>query len=109
MKQYLLTAGPTPVPERVLLAMARPVLYHRAPAFMECLKETQDGLKWLFQTNQTVVQLAGSGTLAMEAAVAHFLRTGDKALGSRGGKFGERWAKIAQAYGIDCVNIDVEW
>jgi aspartate aminotransferase-like enzyme len=109
MKQYLLTAGPTPVPERVLLAMARPVLYHRAPAFMECLKETQEGLKWLFQTKQTVVQLAGSGTASMEAAVANFLRTGDKALVIRGGKFGERWAKIAQAYGIECVNVDVEW
>ena len=43
MKEYLLTAGPTPVPERVLLAMARPMLYHRAPAFTECLKETRRG------------------------------------------------------------------
>ena len=50
MKEYLMTAGPTPVPERVLLAMAAPVLYHRAPAFMECLKECREGLKWLFQT-----------------------------------------------------------
>jgi aspartate aminotransferase-like enzyme len=109
MKQYLLTAGPTPVPERVLLAMARPVLYHRAPAFMECLKETQEGLKWLFQTKQPVIQLTGSGTLAMEAAITNFLSAGDKALVVRGGKFGERWAKIAQAYGIQCVTIDVEW
>jgi aspartate aminotransferase-like enzyme len=109
MKQYLLTAGPTPVPERVLLAMARPVLYHRAPGFMECLKETQEGLRWLFQTKQLVIQLTGSGTLGMEAAVTNFLRHGDKALIIRGGKFGERWGKIAQAYGIECVNVDVEW
>lgn len=109
MKEYLLTAGPTPVPARVLLAMARPVLYHRAPAFMEALKETQEGLKWLFQTKQQVIQLAGSGTLAMEAAVTNFLRQGDKALVIRGGKFGERWGKIVQAYGIDAVFIDVEW
>src|SRR5437868_1823336 len=107
MKQYLLTAGPTPVPERVLLAMARPVLYHRAPGFTECLKETQEGLKWLFQTSQTVLQLAGSGTLAMEAAVTNFLRQGDRVLVIRGGKFGERWGKIAQAYGVETVNIDV--
>jgi aspartate aminotransferase-like enzyme len=109
LKQYLLTAGPTPVPERVLLAMARPMLYHRAPAFTECLRETQQGLKWLFQTGQTVLQLAGSGTLAMEAAVSNFLRQGDKVLVIRGGKFGERWAKIALAYGIETVTVDVEW
>jgi len=109
MKQYLLTAGPTPVPERVLLAMARPVLYHRAPDFMECFKETQEGLRWLFQTKQTILQLTGSGTIGMEAAVTNFLRQGDKALIIRGGKFGERWGKIAQAYGIECVNVDVEW
>lgn len=89
--------------------MARPVLYHRAPAFTECFKETQEGLKWLFQTKQIVLQLAGSGTLAMEAAVCNFLRHGDKALVIRGGKFGERWGKIAQAYGIETVNVDVEW
>jgi aspartate aminotransferase-like enzyme len=109
MKQYLLTAGPTPVPERVLLAMARPVLHHRTPAFNECLKETQEGLKWLFQTKQTVLQLTGSGTAAMEAAVSNFLRQGDKVLVICGGKFGERWGSIAQAYGLTTVNIDVEW
>jgi len=109
MKQYLLTAGPTPVPERVLLAMARPVLHHRTPAFNDCLKETQEGLKWLFQTKQTVLQLTGSGTAAMEAAVSNFLRQGDRVLVIRGGKFGERWGRIAQAYGLSTVNIDVEW
>ncbi len=109
MKEYLLTAGPTPVPERVLLAMARPMLYHRAPAFTECLKEAQDGLKWLIQTKQLPMVLAGSGTVGMDAAVCNFLRTGDKAIVIRGGKFGERWGKICQAYGIECVFIDVEW
>jgi aspartate aminotransferase-like enzyme len=109
MKEYLLTAGPTPVPERVLLAMARPMLYHRAPAFTECLKEAQDGLKWLIQTKQLPLVLAGSGTVGMDAAVCNFLHTGDKAIVIRGGKFGERWGKICQAYGIECVFIDVEW
>jgi aspartate aminotransferase-like enzyme len=109
MKEYLLTAGPTPVPERVLLAMARPILYHRAPAFTECLKEVQEGLKWLIQTKQLPLILAGSGTIGMDAAVCNFLRTGDKAIVIRGGKFGERWGKICQAYGIECVFVDVEW
>jgi aspartate aminotransferase-like enzyme len=109
MKEYLLTAGPTPVPERVLLAMARPMLYHRAPAFTECLREVQEGLKWLMQTKQQPLVLTGSGTIAMDAAVCNFLSTGDKAVVIRGGKFGERWGKICEAYGITCVYVDVEW
>jgi aspartate aminotransferase-like enzyme len=109
MKEYLLTAGPTPVPERVLLAMARPMLYHRAPAFTECLREVQDSLRWLMQTKQLPLILGGSGTAGMDAAVCNFLKTGDKAIVVRGGKFGERWGKICQAYGVECVFIDVEW
>jgi aspartate aminotransferase-like enzyme len=109
MKEYLLTAGPTPVPERVLLAMARPMLYHRAPAFTECLREVQDSLRWLMQTKQLPLVLAGSGTAGMDAAVSNFLHTGDKAVVIRGGKFGERWGRICQAYGIECVFVDVEW
>lgn len=109
MKEYLLTAGPTPVPERVLLAMARPMLYHRAPAFTECLREVQEGMKWLMQTKQQPLLLTGSGTIAMDAAVCNFLSSGDKAVVIRGGKFGERWGKICEAYGITCVYVDVEW
>jgi aspartate aminotransferase-like enzyme len=109
MKEYLLTAGPTPVPERVLLAMARPMLYHRAPSFTECLREVQDNLRWLLDTKQLPLVMAGSGTVGMDAAVCNFLRTGDKALVIRGGKFGERWGRICQAYGIECVFVDVEW
>ena len=108
-KQYLLTAGPTPVPEEVLTAMARPVPYHRAPAFAECFREVQEGLQWIFQTAQPVLVLAGSGTAAMDAAVTNFLSPGDKTLVVRGGKFGERWAEIAAAYGVTVVPLDVEW
>src|SRR5262245_8558815 len=109
MKQYLLTAGPTPVPERILLAMAEPVLYHRAPAFAALFKATAQGLRWIFQTEQPVIQIAGAGTAGMEAAVTNFLQTRDKVLVIRGGKFGERWEKIAAAYGLECVCLDVEW
>ena len=63
----------------------------------------QDSLRWLLQTKQLPLLLTGSGTVAMDAAVCNFLRTGDKALVIRGGKFGERWGKICQAYGIECV------
>jgi aspartate aminotransferase-like enzyme len=109
LKHYLLTPGPTPVPERVLLAMARPIIHHRTADFARVFAEAADGLKWIFQTKQPVLMLSGSGTLAMEAAVVNTLRRGDKALCIVGGKFGERWRNICKAYGVDVVSLDVEW
>jgi aspartate aminotransferase-like enzyme len=109
IKQYLLTPGPTPVPERVMLAMARPIVHHRMPAFAALFQEAADGLKWIFQTRQTVLMLAGSGTLGMEAAVVNTMRRGDKALCVVGGKFGERWRSLCKAYGIEVVSLEVPW
>jgi len=109
LKQYLLTPGPTPVPERIMLAMARPIVHHRMPAFTAIFNEAAEGLKWLFQTSQPVLQLAGSGTLAMEAAVINTMKRGDKALCVVGGKFGERWRNICKAFGIEFVELTVEW
>jgi len=60
-------------------------------------------------TEGDVFTLASSGTGAMETAVVNVLAKGDKAVTVRGGKFGERWGEICTAYGIDTVNIDVEW
>jgi aspartate aminotransferase-like enzyme len=109
LKQYLLTPGPTPVPERVMLAMAQPMIHHRMPAFIAVLNEAAAGLKWIFQTAQPVLMLAGSGTLGMEAAVVNTMKRGDKALCVVGGKFGERWRSICKAYGIEFISLDVEW
>jgi aspartate aminotransferase-like enzyme len=109
IKQYLLTPGPTPVPERVMLAMARPMIHHRMPAFGELFAEAAEGLKWLFQTTRPVLMLSGSGTFAMEAAVVNTMKRGDKALIVVGGKFGERWRSICKAFGIEFVALDVPW
>lgn len=109
MKKYLFTPGPTPVPEEVLLAMAGPILHHRAADFIPLFEEVRKNLKWLYQTEQDVFLFASSGTGAMEAAVSNLLRKGDHALVVRGGKFGERWAEICEAYGVQVTNIDVEW
>ena len=109
LKQYLLTPGPTPVPERVMLAMAKPIVHHRMPAFTTIFNEAAVGLKWVFQTKQPVLMLAGSGTLAMEAAIVNTMKRGEKALCVVGGKFGERWRNICKAHGIETVNLDVEW
>lgn len=109
LKQYLLTPGPTPVPERVMLAMARPMVHHRMPAFTAIFNEAAEGLKWIFQTREPVLMLSGSGTLGMEAAVVNTMRRGDKALCVVGGKFGERWRNICKAHGLEVVSLEVEW
>jgi len=108
-KNYLLTPGPTPVPERVLLKMSEPIIHHRHPEFREILSEVREGLKYLFQTQNEVLLFASSGTGAMEGAVANTLCRGERVLVVRGGKFGERWAEICSAYGLEVDNIDVEW
>jgi len=108
-KKFLLAPGPTPVPERALLAMAEPMLHHRTPQFEAIFKEAAEGLRWLFQTEKDVLILAASGTGGMEGSIANFFSPGDKALVVNGGKFGERWTKICQAYGLKVTEIMVEW
>lgn len=108
-KILLLTPGPTPVPERVLLAMAKPMIHHRTSEFQEILKEVAENLKYVFCTKNDVLVLTSSGTGAMESSVANLLSPGDTAITVRAGKFGERWSEICEAYGIKPVNIDKAW
>ena len=104
MKKYQLMApGPTPVPSQVLLAMAQPMIHHRTPEYEALFIEVRAGLKALFQTVHDVVPLTCSGTGAMEAAVVNTLSAGDTVVIIQAGKFGERWAEIAKAYGLDVV------
>jgi len=109
MKRYLLAPGPTQVPPEVLLAMAQPMLHHRAPEFVTLFKEIREDLKWLFQTRQDVLTLVSSGTGGMEGAISNFLSPGDKALYVNGGKFGERWGKLCKTFGVTGIEIKVEW
>jgi len=109
MKQYLFTAGPTPVPERIQLCMAQPILYHRAPAFSELFANVRERLKWIFGTTQEVITLSATGTGGMEAAIANLCSPKDEVIYVNGGKFGERFGKIAQAYGLTAHAISVEW
>ena len=78
LKRYLLAPGPTPVPPEVLLAMARPMIHHRAPEFDKLFAEVREDLKWLFQTRNDVLILASSGTGGMEGSVSNFLSPGDR-------------------------------
>ena len=109
LKRRLLTPGPVAVPERVLLAMAQPLIHHRAPDFIPVFQEVRENLKRVFQTEQDVLVLACTGTGGLEAAVSNLLDRGDRAVVVRGGKFGERFAEICDVYGIETVCVDVEW
>jgi aspartate aminotransferase-like enzyme len=109
IKSYLLAPGPTPVPPEVLAAMSLPVIHHRTPQFGTVLAEVQEGLRELFGTAQEVLVLAASGTGAMESAVSNLLAAGDEAIVVNAGKFGERWTKICQAYGVRVHEMRVEW
>lgn len=109
LKRYLLAPGPTPVPPEVLLSMAMPIIHHRSPDFLPVLDSAKKGLQWLFQTKNDVLILASTGTGGMVGAVNNFFNPGEKALVINGGKFGERWTKICQAYGLKVEEIVVEW
>jgi aspartate aminotransferase-like enzyme len=108
-KVSLLAPGPTPVPPRTLLAMAQPLIHHRSSDFLDIFGQVREGLKKLFKTKNDVLVFCSSGTGAMESAVANLLSPGDKAIAIRGGKFGERWTELLEAYGCQAVNLDVEW
>jgi serine---pyruvate transaminase len=109
LKQYLMTAGPTPLPPAVSQAMAQPMLYHRAPAFVEVYARALGRLKSVFQTGNEVLVFAASGTGALESAVANLTRPDEPVLVASCGKFGERWAELCDAYGARTVHWETEW
>ena len=109
VKQYLMTAGPTPVPPEVSQAMATPMLYHRAPAFDELYERVLGRLPSVFATANPVLAFAASGTGAMESAVANLVRPGTEALALAAGKFGERWIGLCESYGADLATHDPGW
>jgi len=108
-KQYLMTAGPTPVPPAVSQAMAAPMLYHRAPAFDELYERVLGRLPGVFRTSNDVLAFASSGSGALESAVANLVRPGDKILVGAAGKFGERWIQLGEAYGAEVVRYEPGW
>ena len=108
-KHMLMIPGPTPVPERVLLAMAKHPIGHRSGDFGKIMAEVTENLKWLHQTEHDVLALTASGTGAMEAGIINFLSPGDRVLAGVNGKFGDRWAKLSKAYGLEVDIISSQW
>jgi aspartate aminotransferase-like enzyme len=109
IKQRLFTPGPTDVPAEVLIEMAKPIFHHRTARFKEMFAAVNDGLKKLFLTANDVITIAGSGTAGMEAAMASAVPRDKKVLVAQGGKFAERWVKVAKAYGMQLDEVKVEW
>jgi aspartate aminotransferase-like enzyme len=101
--------GPTPLPERVVRAMNRPLIDHRGPEFAAILAEVTAGAKRVFKTKNDLLLLTSSGTGGLESAVANLVSPGDEVVVALCGNFGERFAGLAAAYGCDVVRLEFEW
>lgn len=101
----LLTPGPTPVPEVTRKLMAEPIFHHRTPRYRKIFGDVSERLKRVFMTKNPVYTFAGSGSLAMEAAIVNFHSAGDKILVGENGKFAERFTAIAKAFGLNPIVI----
>ena len=108
-KRYLFAPGPTPVPPEVLAAIARPVVHHRSPDFRPIYERCLARLRDVFRTEQDVLLFGSSGTGAMESAVANLCSPGDRVVAVVAGSFGNRWAAIAEAYGLEVERVDYDW
>ena len=101
--------GPTPLPERVVRSMNRPMIDHRGPEFAAILAEVTAGAKRVFRTKNDLLLLTSSGTGGLESAVANLVSPGDEVVVALCGNFGERFAALAAAYGADVVRLEFEW
>src|SRR5205814_9465549 len=101
--------GPTPLPERVVRSMNRPMIDHRGSEFAAILGELTAGAKRIFKTNGDLLLLTSSGTGGLESAVANLISPGDEVVAALCGNFGERFAALASAYGAEVVRLEFEW
>jgi aspartate aminotransferase-like enzyme len=108
-KRYLMTPGPTPVPPQVLAAMAEPMIHHRAADFRKHYGECLARLKQVTRTESDVLMFTSSGTGAFESAVVNLCAPGERVVAVTAGSFGDRWVKMAQAFGADVVQVKYAW
>jgi len=102
-KQRLLTPGPTPLYPPALHAMMASDIHHRTEDFRKAYRSCLADLKEVMGTAHDVLMFAASGTGAMDGTVSNLFSRGDKVIVCSAGKFGERWAEIAKAYGLDAT------
>lgn len=101
--------GPTPVPERVALAIAQAPLHHRGAEFSSLMQRLQKLLKIVFCTECPVLPLASSGTGAAEAAITNLCAPHSKAIILANGRFATRWNAMMHTFGVEVVEVSAEW
>ncbi len=108
-RHFLQIPGPTNVPDRVLRAMARPVVDHRGPEFARLATEVLEGMRTMFQTTGPVVMYPASGTGAWEAAIVNTLSPGDQVLMFETGHFSQLWRQVAERLGVKVEYVPGNW
>lgn len=110
LKRVLLGPGPSPVEDRVLEAMAAPVLGHLDPLFLRCMDDIQEMLRYVFETNNRVtVPISATGSAGMEASLVNVIEPGDEIVVCIHGVFGERMLDITERAGGKPVVVRAEW
>jgi aspartate aminotransferase-like enzyme len=108
--EIILAPGPTPIPPEVLLAQARPLVYHRGPGFGALMREVIDRLRELYRTREAeVILMTSSGTGGLESAIQNCFSPGDEVFVPLAGFFSDRWKQLADAYGLTVRSIEYEW
>ena len=109
-KRVLLGPGPSPVEDRVLEAMAAPLLGHLDPLFLQCMDDIQEMLRYVFETdNRLTVPISGTGSAGMEAALVNIIEPGDEVVVCVHGFFGERMLDIIGRAGGKPLIVRAEW
>jgi aspartate aminotransferase-like enzyme len=109
MKYRLYTPGPTSVPEATLQQLAKPVAHHRTAEFRKLFAESQELLRYVFQTSQNVYTITGSGTAAFEAGFSSCFAPGNRVLNVTNGKFAERWSSYGKAFGVEVKELKLPY
>jgi alanine-glyoxylate transaminase/serine-glyoxylate transaminase/serine-pyruvate transaminase len=108
--RVLLGPGPSDVPPRVLTAMATPLLGHLDPEFLALMNETQDLLRWVFRTANTLTfPVSGTGSAGMETCVVNLIEPGDRMVVCVNGVFGQRMTDVAQRAGAAVTTVERPW
>src|SRR6266480_2792534 len=107
--QNLRIPGPTPVPPAVLAELARPMINHRGPEFAAILSRVTARLQYMFQTTSSVLTFPASGTGGQECALVNLFSPGEHVVAITNGHFGNRFAQIAERYGLQVSRIAFPW
>jgi aspartate aminotransferase-like enzyme len=108
-QNLLLAPGPVQLHPEVQKILSLPMIHHRTPEFDAILKSALGGLQFLFQTKSPVFMQTSTGSGGMESLLINVLSPKDKVLAIVSGKFGERWADMAECYGADVHRMNIPW